>query len=229
MIKNGDRSGSYAIEATKVVKSLGKNLILKGINLRVNYGEVVAIIGPNGSGKTLLLRLLCGLAYPDHGRIITGGRFIEPGGGGILADVGLLLEVPGFLPHLSGGDNLRLLAMLRRRITAKDVAAAMLQVGLDPDDRRPVRVYSTGMRQRLGIAQAVMERPRILLLDEPTNGLDPEYTETFLQLLRELRAQGTAIICTSHELQEITAVADRVLAIRSGLLTKFDVSEQKSP
>lgn len=229
MIKNGDRSGSYAIEATEVVKSLGRNLILKGINLRVNYGEVVAIIGPNGSGKTLLLRLLCGLAYPDQGRIITGGRLIEPRGGGILADAGLLLEVPGFLPHLSGGDNLRLLAMLRRRITTKDVAAAMRLVGLDPDDRQPVRVYSTGMRQRLGIAQAVMERPRILLLDEPTNGLDPEYTETFLQLLRELRAQETAIVWTSHELQEVTAVADRVLAMRGGVLTKFDEPEQRTP
>lgn len=222
MINSGDRSGSYAIEATGVVKSLGKNLILKGINLQVNYGEVVAIIGSNGSGKTLLLRLLCGLAYPDQGRIITGGCVIGPGGGGILADVGLLLEVPGFLPHLSGGDNLRLLAMLRRRITAKDVAAAMRQVGLDPADRRPVRAYSTGMRQRLGIAQALMERPRILLLDEPTNGLDPEYTETFLQMLRGLRAQGAAVVWTSHELQEIAAVADRVLAMRSGVLTDFN-------
>jgi len=222
LIKNGDRSRSYAIEATGVVKSLGQNLILKGINLRVNYGEVVAIIGPNGSGKTLLLRLLCGLAYPDQGRIITGGRVIEPKAGGALADVGLLLETPGFLPHLSGLNNLRLLAMLRQRITDADVAAAMRQVGLDPADRRPVRAYSTGMRQRLGIAQAVMERPQILLLDEPTNGLDPEYTGEFLNMLRELRGQGVAIVWTSHEMEEVTVVADRILALRSGVLADFN-------
>ncbi|MEW6772191.1 MAG: ABC transporter ATP-binding protein [Bacillota bacterium] len=222
LTKQGERSGSRAIEVCGVQKSLGRHLVLREINLEVNYGEIVAVIGPNGSGKTLLLRLLCGLAYPDRGRIITGGRVIEPAGGGALADVGLLLESPGFLPHLSGMDNLRLLAMLRRRITREDVAAAIRRVGLDPSDRRPVRSYSAGMRQRLGIAQAIMERPRILLLDEPTNGLDPEYTESFLEMLGELRNHGAAAVWTSHELQEVTTVADRVLAMQSGVLTNFN-------
>lgn len=214
------KARSYAIKATGVAKSLGWNAVLQEVNLEVAYGEIVGIIGPNGSGKTLLLRLLCGLAYPDKGRIITGGRVIDCRGGGGLADVGLLLETPGFLPHLSGMDNLRLLAMLRQRITPEDIAATMRQVGLDPADCRPVSSYSMGMRQRLGIAQAIMEQPRILLLDEPTNGLDPDYTEDFLQMLRELRTQGVAIVWTSHELEEVTAVADRVLALRDGILTK---------
>lgn len=203
------------------MKSLGSNPVLRGIDLKVKYGEIVAITGPNGSGKTLLLRLLCGLAYPDQGRIVTGGKVVDPKKGS-LADVGLLLESPGFLPHLSGRDNLRLLALLRRRITEADIAAVMRRVGLSPTDRRPVKAYSTGMRQRLGIAQAIMERPRILLLDEPTNGLDPEFTEEFLDLLRELRDEGTAIVWTSHEIEEVKALADRILALHGCRLVAFN-------
>ncbi|MDN5363090.1 MAG: type transport system ATP-binding protein [Eubacteriales bacterium] len=207
-----------AIEVTDVSKSLGPTLILKNVNLTVAYGEIVGIIGPNASGKTLLLRLLCGLAYPDEGRIITGGKLIGPQGGGTLAEVGILIETPGFLPHLSGMDNLRLLAMLRGKIGDTEIAAAMQRVGLNPTDRRPVKAYSMGMRQRLGIAQAIMERPRILLLDEPTNALDPEYSNDFLAMLRELRDQGVAIVLTSHELEEVKAVADRVLTLKNGIL-----------
>lgn len=208
-----------AIEVTDVSKSLGPNLVLKNVNLTVAYGEIVGIIGPNASGKTLLLRLLCGLAYPDEGRIVTGGKLIGPQGGGTLAEVGILIETPGFLPHLSGMDNLRLLAMLRGKIGDKEIAAAMQRVGLNPTDRRPVKAYSMGMRQRLGIAQAIMEYPRILLLDEPTNALDPEYSNDFLAMLRELRDQGVAIVLTSHELEEVKAVADRVLTLKNGILS----------
>lgn len=208
-----------AIEVTDVSKSLGPTLILKNVNLTVAYGEIVGIIGPNASGKTLLLRLLCGLAYPDKGRIVTGGKLIGPQGGGTLAEVGILIETPGFLPHLSGMDNLRLLAMLRGKIGDKEIAAAMQRVGLNPTDRRPVKAYSMGMRQRLGIAQAIMEHPRILLLDEPTNALDPEYSNDFLAMLREMRDQGVAIVLTSHELEEVKAVADRVLTLKNGILS----------
>ncbi|WP_205664676.1 ABC transporter ATP-binding protein [Ammonifex thiophilus] len=194
-------------------------MVLKNIDLVVQYGEIVGIIGPNASGKTLLLRLISGLAYPDAGKIVTGGKTIGPQKGGTLADVGVLIETPGFLPHLSGKDNLRLLAMLRGKIGDEEIDAAMERVGLNPTDRRPVKAYSLGMRQRLGIAQAIMESPSIILLDEPTNSLDPEYSESFLAMLRELRDRGTAIVMTSHELEEVKAVADRILTLKNGVLS----------
>lgn len=212
---------SMAIEAHNVEKHLGGVAILRGVNLWVEYGEIVAIVGANGSGKSLFLRTLCGLVYPDKGQIVIGGQLLKPGMTGALADVGVLIETPGFLPYLSGMDNLRLLAMLRRRITDDEVAMAMRQVGLDPANKRPVRTYSMGMRQRLGIAQALMERPRVLLLDEPTNALDPEFTETFLQMLKTLRTQGVAIVLTSHELHEVAELADRILVMRDGILSDY--------
>lgn len=211
-----------AIVAQRVTKSLGRQVILSDLDLTVDFGEIVAIVGPNGSGKTLLLRLLCGFAYPDKGRIHVDGRDLShPGWVGPLAtNVGILIETPGFLPYLSGFDNLYMLALIQKRIGPPQIRETMKRVGLDPDNRRPVRTYSLGMRQRLGIAQAIMEQPRILLLDEPTNGLDPEYTDEFLALMRHLADVGTAIVWTSHELDEVRSVADRVLTIRERRLVK---------
>lgn len=211
---------SCAIGVVGLEKSLGSRAILRGVNLRIDYGEIVAIIGANGSGKSLLLRVLSGLVYPDRGRVPVGGSRIDRASGS-LADVGVMIEAPGFLPYLSGIDNLRLLAMLRKRIGDEDIANVMRTVGLDPTDRRPVRTYSLGMRQRLGIAQAIMERPRIVLLDEPTNALDPAFTATFLDMLKDLRSAGTAILLTSHELPEVTEVADRILVMRNGILADY--------
>lgn len=215
VVENG-----VAVEVRGVAKSLGHQSIVRDLDLRVAFGEIVGIVGPNGSGKTLLLRLLCGFAYPDAGMVRVGGQDLSrPGWAGRLAtNVGVLIETPGFLPYLSGFDNLQMLALIQKRIQAPQIRETLELVGLDPHNRRPVRTYSLGMRQRLGIAQAIMERPSILLLDEPTNGLDPEYTDEFLQLLRDLRASGTAIVWTSHELDEVQAVADRVLAMRQGHL-----------
>jgi len=214
-------TSTLVIEARNVEKCLGGTAILRGANLQVKYGEIVAIVGANGSGKSIFLRTLCGLVYPDKGEIIIGGQLLKPGMTGALADVGVLIEAPGFLPYLSGMDNLRLLAALRRRISDDEIATAMRQVGLDPANRRPVRTYSMGMRQRLGIAQALMERPRILLLDEPTNALDPEFTETFLQMLNALRAEGVAIVLTSHEMHEVEELANRILVMRDGVLSEY--------
>lgn len=219
-------TNSSAIDVVGVAKSLGANQVLKKIDLQVSYGEIVGVIGANGSGKTLLLRLICGLAYPDKGKIITGGRVISPKMGGALADVGLLLERPGFLPHLTGIDNLHLLAILNKRIKPDEVKAMMVKVGLDPDDRRPVRAYSMGMKQRLGIAQAIMERPKILLLDEPTNGLDPEFTEDFLNILGELSAQQVAILITSHEIAELALIANRILLLEKGVLKNTSITDK---
>lgn len=216
MTKNGGQG--VAIRLTEVHKAIEGRPILKGVNLEVSYGEIVAIIGPNGSGKSLLLRIVSGLAYADEGEVVTGGQVIKAGLLGPLPEVGLMIEAPGFLPYLSGKDNLRLLATLRGRVGEAAIEAAMRAVGLDPRDRRPVRAYSMGMRQRLGIAQAIMEEPKILLLDEPTNGLDPEFTEEFLEMLRQKREYGVAILLTSHELHEVAAIASRTLRLVDGRL-----------
>ncbi len=220
LINRTSEIATPAIEVDGVSKALGHQSILTDLDLRVDFGEIVGIVGPNGSGKTLLLRLLCGFAYPDAGTIRVGGQDLSrPGWPGRLAtNVGVLIETPGFLPYLSGFDNLQMLALIQKRIHAAQIRQTLERVGLDPNNRRPVRTYSLGMRQRLGIAQAIMERPSILLLDEPTNALDPEYTDEFLQLLRDLRGTGTAIVWTSHELDEVQAVADRVLTMRQGHL-----------
>ncbi|ASS99344.1 ABC transporter ATP-binding protein [Geobacillus thermocatenulatus] len=213
----------YAIEASGIEKTLRGTLVLKGINLSVSYGEIVAIVGANGSGKSLLFRILAGLVYPDKGKITIGGKPLQPGLLGPLADIGLLIETPGFLPYLSGMDNLRLLAMLRRRITDEEIAETMRKVGLEPTDRRPVKAYSLGMRQRLGIAQAIMERQKILLLDEPTNALDPEFTDDFLKMLSDLRNNQFAIVMTSHDLHEVKGLADRILLMKNGILTNYEI------
>lgn len=208
-----------ALNLSNVQKVLGRVTILNDLNLSVSYGEIVGIMGSNGVGKTLLLRIMCGLVYADSGVVEVEGKVLKAGIAGALPpDVGVVIETPGFLPYLSGIDNLELLALIRRRIDIETVRRVMREVGLDPDNRRPVKTYSMGMRQRLGIAQAIMERPRLLLLDEPTNALDPEYTEKFLQLLLDLRRLGTAIVWTSHETTEAAAVSDRVLTLTGGTL-----------
>ncbi|WP_018132139.1 ABC transporter ATP-binding protein [Effusibacillus pohliae] len=215
---------AHAIQATGIEKRLGKIEILKGVDFSISYGEIVSIVGANGSGKSLFLRILAGLVYPDKGNITIGGKPLRPGLIGPLADVGLLIETPGFLPYLSGLDNLKLLAMLRRRIKEQDIVDTLRAVGLDPADVRPVRTYSLGMRQRLGIAQALMEGQKILLLDEPTNALDPEFHDKFLEMLTELRSNGVAIVMTSHNLQEVERLADKVLLMKNGVLTEWSIT-----
>ncbi|WP_232337230.1 ABC transporter ATP-binding protein [Thermoactinomyces sp. CICC 10523] len=163
------------VEFTKVSKKLGNKQVLNDINLTVASGEVVGIVGPNGCGKTTLLRLVTGLIYPDRGEVRVSGRAVRLGLIGELpASVGALIESPAFLPQLSGLKNLTILADIQQKINEQAVREAIKRVGLDPDNRKPVKSYSLGMRQRLGIAQAIMKKPNILLFDEPTNGLDQE-------------------------------------------------------
>lgn len=209
-----------AIRVAHVGKRLGKVPILRDVSLNVAYGDIVGIIGSNGSGKTLLLRLLCGLAYPTTGTIMIDRHVLRPGLWGTMAhNVGVLIETPGFLPSLSAMDNLHILAMIKNRITRHRIADVLQQVGLRSEDPRPVRLYSLGMRQRLGIAQALMEDPSVLLLDEPTNGLDPEFRQEFLAMLEDLARSGKAIVLTSHELHEVEQVATQIYALRDGHLT----------
>ncbi len=211
-----------AIELLEVAKALGRRPILRRVTLRVAYGEIAGIMGPNGSGKSLLLRIMSGLAYADAGTVKVGGRQLRDAWNGPLAEVGLLLETPGFLPYLTGKDNLTLLAQIRGDLSASDIAESLQAVGLDPADSRPVQTYSLGMRQRLGIAQALMEHPQIVLLDEPTNALDPDFIPALYHRLRMYADNGAAIVFTSHDRTAIEALADRVWLLKDGMLIPSD-------
>lgn len=177
-------------------------MVLNDVNLELESGAVYGLLGKNGSGKTMLMRAICGLIRPTGGSIEIGGQII----GKDLSfprSVGMILETPVFLPDKTGFENLRLLASIRGEIGPREIKAALERVGLDPEDPRKVKKYSLGMRQRLGIAQAVMEDPEVLILDEPFNGLDKTTAEDMRGLLLELRDRGKAILLASHNARDI--------------------------
>lgn len=205
----------WAIEVEGVTLRIGSRKVLEDVTMRVAPSQRVGLVGPNGAGKSMLLRVICGLVRPSAGRVrVWGkeiGREVE-----FPPDTGALIESPGFLPQYSGFRNLWLLAMIRNAISPQDVREAMWRVGLDPDDPRPVRAYSTGMRQRLGLAQAIMERPRLLLLDEPTSNIDPEGMEEIHRLLLELNAEGVTWVITSHRMAEVGRLCEVVYEMDRG-------------
>lgn len=207
------------IDVVEVEKEVAGRRILDRISLHVRAGEVVGFIGPNGAGKTSLIRILAGLSRPTGGTIVVCGRVVDGRGAGP-PDVGLVPEAPGFVEHLSGLANLRLLASIRGVIGIGDVRRAMSTCGLDPDDNRSVAKYSLGMRQRLSLAQAIMERPRALLLDEPTNGLDVVGITDLRGIIRLQAESGVAILLASHLLSEVERACDRVLVVTGGRLRR---------
>ncbi len=207
------------IEVKNVVKKWGNNTVLNSVDLEVDSSEIVGIIGHNGSGKTVLMKCICGFITPDSGEIIVSGkrlgRDID-----IPKNIGLIIETPGFLPNFSGLNNLLQLAKIRNKLTKDDVRAVMNKVGLNPDEKKHVGKYSLGMRQRLGIAQAIMENPDILILDEPMNGLDKDGVEDMRELFLSLKNDGKTIIMASHNPTDIDVLCDRVFEITKGVLKK---------
>jgi ABC-2 type transport system ATP-binding protein len=204
----------------QVGKRYGKRWAIRNIYLHLMPGEIVGFIGPNGSGKTTLIRLIAGLSPITEGQITILGETLDGRLPRTSTRVGLVLEQMGFLPHLSGRRNLEVLASLRKEADAAAISETLTRVGLDPSDRRAVRTYSLGMRQRLSLAQALMERPRLLLLDEPTNGLDPAGIVSLRELLIAVSKEGTAIFLASHLLTEVERICDRVLFVRAGEMLK---------
>lgn len=215
-----------AIDVSQLTKDIKGERILDHVNFQVGYGEMVGIVGPNGAGKSLLLRLLCGLAYPTAGQIIIEGHPLKRGT--FPDQVGVIIETPGFLPHLSGWENLMLLAQIRRRIVRSRVEETLDRLGLHAAQHKPVRHYSLGMKQRLGIAQAIMENPHILLLDEPMNGLDPQGVDRVLDILGELRQAGIAIVWVSHDLPQLVQWTDRVMQLHTAQLHPWSQGSQNS-
>lgn len=194
--------------------------MFQNITVSFERGRIYGIIGKNGAGKTVLLKCICGLLYVDTGIISVDGKVL---GRDIdfAPNTGIIIETPSFLPYKSGIGNLRDLASIQRKIGIAEIIQTMNKVGLNPNNKKRVGTYSLGMRQRLGIAQAIMEDPDILILDEPMNGLDRRGTEEIRQLLLTLKSQGKTILLASHNLEDIEILCDIVYEIDGGHLHSF--------
>lgn len=205
------------IRLKDVYKTMKGTQVLKGVNLMVEQGDIVGIRGINGSGKTMVLRAIAGLIRVD-GSVEIGGKKMEPGE--CPKDIGVLVEMPGFLPEFTGKKNLQLLGMLQEGVTEEDIDEAMNAVGLDPKDRRHYKKYSLGMKERLGIAQAILKKPKLILLDEPTNGIDSDGIQMLEELLRRLKEAGSTIVVTSHDRDFLDAVTSQCYEMKEGSLRR---------
>ncbi|ANZ97564.1 ABC transporter ATP-binding protein [Brochothrix thermosphacta] len=205
------------LELKNVIKTFKRKRILHGVSLEADKGMIIGISGANGSGKTTILRLLAGLVYPDSGKVFVGNQQLQVGD--IPQSVGVLLETPVFINNRTAIDNLMLLANIRGAIKQSDIEKWLLRFGLEEDKNLKVKTYSLGMNQRLGLIQAMMEKPEVLLLDEPTNALDDYYKTIFYDTLLEAKANGTTAVIVSHDQIELAKLCDRVYRIEEGRLS----------
>ena len=206
------------IEIKNVNLALQRNEILKNVSAHFERGNIHGLIGRNGSGKTMLMKCICGFVKPTSGEITVDGKRIGKDVD-FPKNTGIIIETPGFIPYYSGFKNLKLLADLRGKISKDVIRKTMEQVGLDPDLKRHVRKYSLGMRQRLGLAQAIMEDPDLLILDEPMNGLDNDGVKDMRKYLLDLKEQGKTILIASHSAEDIEVLCDTVCEMDKGVLT----------
>ena len=207
-----------AISVQDVYKRFGEETVLTGVSHDFEEGKIHGIVGNNGSGKTVLMKCICGFLLPTKGKILV--RYKQVGKNmDFPDDLGLIIETPGFLPGISGMKNLQILASLRKKIDDEVIRQTIRRVGLDPNMKKPVGKFSLGMRQRLGIAQAIMENPSILILDEPLNGLDKSGVRDMRELIKGLREQGKTILLASHNQADIDELCDTVCEMDAGILT----------
>ena len=206
------------ISVKNLSKDFGQERVLHNVTRDFEKGRIHGIVGNNGSGKTVLMKCICGFLIPDGGSITVNGERV-----GVDVDfprdMGLIIETPGFLPNVTGMKNLEILASLNKKIGLEEIAASIRRVGLDPLMKKPVGKYSLGMRQRLGIAQAIMENPSLLILDEPLNGLDKHGVREMRQLIKGLKEQGKTILLASHNQGDIDELCDTVCEMDAGVMT----------
>ena len=201
-------------------KQFKNQLVLNNINVKFSNGHIYGIIGRNGSGKTVLLKCICGFLKPTTGVISVNhkivGKDID-----FPENLGFIIETPGFLLNYSGYKNLKYLASIREKIDSNEIKESMSLVGLDSADKKHVGKYSMGMRQRLGIAQAIMEKPDILVLDEPMNALDKNGVEEMRRLFLKMKSEGKLILLTSNNREDIEILCDEVYEMEEGILNKL--------
>ena len=208
-----------------LTKVIHKTTVLKDISLSLEKGKIYGLRGVNGSGKTMLMRAICGLIIPTTGCVLVDGKIL---GKDISfpPSVGLLIESPAFLPGYTGLENLKLIASLKNTATEDEIAEMMRAVRLDPFDRRTYRKYSLGMKQKLGIACALMENPELILLDEPFNALDDSSAEAVKCLVRQQKKKGALIVLACHELTLLENLSDEIIFIEEGQITHIQKSKQ---
>ena len=203
------------IKITDVNKTIKKAPILRDINLEFTGGKVYGLRGKNGSGKTMLMRAICGLITPDSGIIDIDGKILGKDIS-FTESIGVLIENPSFIGNYTGFKNLKVLASIQNRIGDEQIRKALEDIGLDPDDKRTYRKYSLGMKQKLGIAAAVMENPDIIILDEPINALDDVSVEKVHDILEEQKKRGAVIIIACHDKEELDQLSDEIIEISDG-------------
>ena len=208
----------YVIQVTDLVKSFGKETVLHHINMNFAPGKIHGIIGRNGSGKTMLMKCICGFIPVTSGKVTVFGKVIGKDVD-IPDNIGAIIETPGFLPEYGAYRNLKFLADITGRASKEKIRNAMQSVGLDPDSKKYVGKFSLGMRQRLGLAQAIMEDPDLLILDEPMNGLDKDSVQDMRRYLLHLKEQGKTILLASHSAEDISVLCDTVCEMDKGKLT----------
>ncbi len=205
----------YYIQVNDYSKKLKGNYVLKNVNVRFEEGHVYGLKGKNGSGKTMLMRAISGLIHPTSGHVdineqILGRDISYPD------SLGLLLENPAFLNGETGFENLSLLAKLKNQITEEEIRQTLIDVGLDPDDKRKYYKYSLGMKQKLGIAAAIMEKPKLIILDEPINALDSETAEKIKNIILREKGRGALVILACHDTEELEYLSDIIVEISEG-------------
>ena len=202
------------IEIQNLCKTIKKVPILQDITVTFESGKIYGLKGKNGSGKTMLMRAISGLIIPNSGTINIDGEIL-----------GILIENPSFLGNYTGYKNLEMLASIQKRIGEDEIRETLAEVGLDPDDKRTYRKYSLGMKQRLGIAAAIMEKPDIVILDEPINALDESGALKVREILWKLRDNGSIIILACHDAEELNLLSDEIYHIAEGKITGHEVAE----
>lgn len=212
-----DAEKSDYVRVDRVTKKFGSEVVLKETTMAMSRGKVYGIVGNNGSGKTVLMKCICGFLPVTSGSICVGEKYIGKDTD-FPESLGLIIETPGFLTEYTGKKNLEILADLNRKISAGEIRRVLQRVGLDPDLKKPVAKYSLGMRQRLGIAQAIMEDPDFLILDEPFNGLDKRGVVDIRSILLDLKRRGKTILLASHNSGDINLLCDEVYEIDAGIL-----------
>lgn len=212
------------IQVENVSKTIKGNMVIDCVSAEFSSGKVYGLQGINGSGKTMLMRLISGLIYPTEGRIVIDGKIL----GKEIAfpeSIGILIENPAFLDNYSGFANLKLLASIQNKIDDEQIYKTLERVGLEPDSRKKYKKYSLGMKQKLGIAGAVMEKPEFLILDEPANALDKEGIERLKKIVQEEKERGVLIILSCHDSALLEAMADVIYSMENGRLLKQEEAE----
>lgn len=213
------------IKINKLNKTIKKMPILIDMDVELTGGKIYGLKGKNGSGKTMLMRAICGLIVPTSGSIEINGEQL---GKDISfpRSVGILIENPSFISNYTGLKNLKVLASIQNKISEEDIKQALADIGLDPDDKRTYRKYSLGMKQRLGIAAAVMEKPDIVILDEPINALDESGAKLVREILWKIRDNGSIIILACHDGEELEFLSDEIYTISEGKIVDHDIIEK---